>query len=165
MNKYFLAHFARADGKSGSQFYTPSNVVCAMVNMLAPYTGRVYDPCWGSGCMFVRREKFIEPHSAKLLDISIDGQESYCDTWRLSTLNLAILGIDMQIGHGEMLYNDKPPDLKDDRRLVYGARPASDAGYVRVQPFIHHLPPMASPSSWPVWPPSAARYSIHQFDA
>jgi len=92
--EYFLARFASAEGKSGGQFYTPSHVVRVLVEMLAPYKGRVYDPCCGSGGMFVQSEKFIEAHAGRLGDISIYGQESNYTTWRLAKMNLAIRGID-----------------------------------------------------------------------
>src|SRR5881396_3036198 len=95
--EYFLAQFATAEGKKGGQFYTPSRVVRVLVEMLAPYKGRVYDPCCGSGGMFVSSEKFIEAHSGKIGDISIYGQESNYTTWRLAKMNLAIRGIDAQI--------------------------------------------------------------------
>ncbi len=84
--EYFLARFASAEGTSGGQFYTPSRVVRVLVEMLAPYKGRVYDPCCGSGGMFVSSEKFIEAHSGKLGDISIYGQESHYTTWRSASL-------------------------------------------------------------------------------
>ncbi|MDP2157423.1 MAG: class I SAM-dependent DNA methyltransferase, partial [Nitrospirota bacterium] len=108
--EYFLSRFASAEGKSGGQFYTPSSVVRTLVEMLAPYRGRVYDPCCGSGGMFVNSEKFIEAHSGKLGDISIYGQESNYTTWRLAKMNLAIRGIDAQIGHGDTFHNDAHPD-------------------------------------------------------
>ena len=160
--EYFLARFASAEGKSGGQFYTPSRVVRVLVEMLAPYKGRVYDPCCGSGGMFVSSEKFIEAHSGKIGDISIYGQESNYTTWRLAKMNLAIRGIDAQIGHGDTFHNDKHPDLKadyvlanppfndsdwrgellkDDKRWVYGVPPAGNANYAWVQHFIHHLAP------------------------
>jgi len=160
--EYFLARFASAEGKSGGQFYTPSRVVRVLVEMLAPYKGRVYDPCCGSGGMFVSSEKFIEAHSGKLGDISIYGQESNYTTWRLAKMNLAIRGIDAQIAHGDTFHNDKHPDLKadyvlanppfndsdwrgellkDDKRWVYGVPPAGNANYAWVQHFIHHLAP------------------------
>ena len=88
--EYFLSQFASAEGKKGGQFYTPSRVVRVLVEMLAPYKGRVYDPCCGSGGMFVSSEKFIEAHAGKLGDISIYGQESNYTTWRLAKMNLAI---------------------------------------------------------------------------
>ena len=96
--EYFLAQFASAEGKKGGQFYTPSHVVRVLVEMLAPYKGRVYDPCCGSGGMFVQSEKFVEAHGGKIGDISIYGQESNSTTWRLAKMNLAIRGIDAQIG-------------------------------------------------------------------
>ena len=160
--EYFLARFASAEGKSGGQFYTPSRVVRVLAEMLAPYKGRVYDPCCGSGGMFVSSEKFIEAHSGKLGDISIYGQESNYTTWRLAKMNLAIRGIDAQIAHGDTFHNDKHPDLKadyvlanppfndsdwrgellkDDKRWVYGVPPVGNANYAWVQHFIHHLAP------------------------
>jgi type I restriction enzyme M protein len=160
--EYFLAQFASAEGKKGGQFYTPSHVVRVLVEMLAPYKGRVYDPCCGSGGMFVQSEKFIEAHAGRLGDISIYGQESNYTTWRLAKMNLAIRGIDAQIAHGDTFHNDRHPDLKadyvlanppfndsdwrgellkDDKRWVYGAPPAGNANYAWVQHFIHHLAP------------------------
>ncbi len=160
--EYFLARFASAEGKSGGQFYTPQHVVRVLVEMLAPYKGRVYDPCCGSGGMFVQSEKFIEAHSGKLGDISIYGQESNYTTWRLAKMNLAIRGIDAQIAHGDTFHNYQHPHLKadwvlanppfndsdwsgellkDDKRWVYGVPPAGNANYAWVQHFIHHLAP------------------------
>ena len=160
--EYFLSRFASAEGKSGGQFYTPSQVVRVLVEVLAPYKGRVYDPCCGSGGMFVQSEKFIEAHAGKLGDISIYGQESNYTTWRLAKMNLAIRGIDAQIAHGDTFHNDRHPDLKadyilanppfndsdwrgdllkDDKRWVYGVPPASNANFAWVQHFIHHLAP------------------------
>jgi len=161
--EYFLAQFASAEGKKGGQFYTPSRVVRVLVEMLAPYKGRVYDPCCGSGGMFVSSEKFIEAHSGRLGDISIYGQESNYTTWRLAKMNLAIRGIDAQIAHGDSFHNDQHPDLKadyvlanppfndsdwrgellkNDKRWVYGVPPAGNANFAWVQHFIHHLAPM-----------------------
>src|SRR6185437_3071301 len=160
--EYFLSRFASAEGRSGGQFYTPSRVVRVLVDMLAPYKGRVYDPCCGSGGMFVQSEKFIEAHRGKLDDIAIYGQESNYTTWRLAKMNLAIRGIDAQIAHGDTFRNDRNPDLKadyvlanppfndsdwggellkDDKRWVYGVPPASNANYAWVQHFINHLAP------------------------
>ncbi len=160
--EYFLSQFASAEGKKGGQFYTPFRVVRVLVEMLAPYKGRVYDPCCGSGGMFVSSEKFIEAHSGRLGDISIYGQESNYTTWRLAKMNLAIRGIDAQIAHGDTFHNDKHPDLKadyvlanppfndsdwrgellkDDKRWVYGTPPAGNANFAWVQHFIHHLAP------------------------
>jgi type I restriction enzyme M protein len=160
--EYFLSRFASAEGKSGGQFYTPSHVVRVLVEMLAPYKGRVYDPCCGSGGMFVQSEKFIEAHAGRVGDISIYGQESNYTTWRLAKMNLAIRGIDAQIAHGDTFHNDTHPDLKadyvlanppfndsdwrgellkDDTRWAYGTPPAGNANYAWVQHFIHHLAP------------------------
>jgi type I restriction enzyme M protein len=160
--EYFLAQFASAEGKKGGQFYTPSHVVRILVEMLAPYKGRVYDPCCGSGGMFVSSEKFIEAHAGKLGDISIYGQESNYTTWRLAAMNLAIRGIEAQIAHGDTFHNDRHPDLKadyvlanppfndsdwrgellkGDKRWVYGEPPAGNANFAWVQHFIYHLAP------------------------
>ncbi len=116
--EYFLSQFASAEGKKGGQFYTPSRVVRVLVEMLAPYRGRVYDPCCGSGGMFVSSERFIEAHSGRLGDISIYGQESNYTTWRLAKMNLAIRGIDAQIAHGDTFHSDRHPDLKADYVLA-----------------------------------------------
>jgi type I restriction enzyme M protein len=160
--EYFLARFAGAEGKKGGQFYTPSRVVRVLAEMLAPYKGRVYDPCCGSGGMFVSSEKFIEAHSGRVGDISIYGQESNYTTWRLAKMNLAIRGIDAQIAHGDTFHNDRHPDLKadyvmanppfndsdwrgdllkNDRRWVYGTPPPGNANFAWVQHFLHHLAP------------------------
>src|SRR3989475_6404978 len=160
--EYFLSQFASAEGKKGGQFYTPSRVGRVLGAMLAPYKGRVYDPCCGSGGMFVSSEKFIEAHSGKIGDISIYGQESNYTTWRLAKMNLAIRGIDAQIAHGDTFHADKHPDLKadyvlanppfndsdwrgellrDDKRWVYGAPPVGNANFAWVQHFIYHLAP------------------------
>src|SRR5438093_4438553 len=160
--EYFLARFASAEGKSGGQFYTPSRVVRVLVELLAPYKGRVYDPCCGSGGMFVSSEKFTEAHSGKRGDISIYGQESNYTTWRLARMNLAIRGIGGQIAHGDSFHSDQHPDLKadyvlanppfndsdwrgellkDDKRWAFGVPPAGNANFAWVQHFIHHLAP------------------------
>lgn len=162
--EYFLAQFASAEGKKGGQFYTPRCVVRVLVEMLAPYKGRVYDPCCGSGGMFVQSEKFIEEHGGKIGDISIYGQESNHTTWRLAKMNLAIRGIDANLGkeHADTFHNDLHPDLKadyilanppfndsdwrgellkDDKRWKFGIPPASNANFAWVQHFIHHLAP------------------------
>jgi len=160
--EYFLSQFASAEGKKGGQFYTPAHVVRILVEMLAPYKGRVYDPCCGSGGMFVQSEKFIEAHQGRIGDISIYGQESNYTTWRLAKMNLAIRGIDAQIAHGDTFHNDRHPDLKADyvianppfndsdwrgdllkadKRWVYGVPPAGNANYAWVQHFISHLAP------------------------
>ena len=160
--EYFLSQFASAEGKKGGQFYTPAHVVRVLVEMLAPYKGRVYDPCCGSGGMFVQSEKFIEAHSGAIGDISIYGQESNYTTWRLAKMNLAIRGIDAQIAHGDTFHADKHPDLKadyvlanppfndsdwrgellkTDKRWLYGVPPAGNANFAWVQHFVSHLAP------------------------
>src|SRR5690606_29039769 len=97
--EYFLSRFASAEGKKGGQFYTPRPVVRLLVSMLAPYKGRIYDPCCGSAGMFVQSEEFIEHHGGRVGDIAIYGQESNYTTWRLAKMNLAIRGIDAKITH------------------------------------------------------------------
>ena len=160
--EYFLAQFASAEGKKGGQFYTPAHVVRVLVEIIAPYKGRVYDPCCGSGGMFVQSEKFIEAHAGNIGDISIYGQESNYTTWRLAKMNLALRGIDAQIAHGDSFHNDRFPDLKadyvlanppfndsdwrgellkDDKRWVFGTPPVSNANFAWVQHFIYHLAP------------------------
>jgi type I restriction enzyme M protein len=162
--EYFLGEFASAEGKKGGQFYTPRSVVRTLVELLAPYGGRVYDPCCGSGGMFVQSEKFIEDHGGSRRDISVYGQESNPTTWRLAKMNLAIRGIDANLGgeHANSFHDDKHPDLKadyvvanppfnssdwgagrlaDDARWQYGKPPANNANYAWIQHFIHHLAP------------------------
>lgn len=162
--EYFLSEFAGAEGKKGGQFYTPRCIVRLLVAMLSPYNGRVFDPCCGSGGMFVQSEKFIEEHGGKLGDISIYGQESNHTTWRLAKMNLAIRGIDGNLGnqHADSFHNDLHPDLradyvlanppfndsdwggdllKDDRRWQFGTPPQTNANYAWVQHFIYHLAP------------------------
>ena len=160
--EYFLTRFASAEGKNGGQFYTPQCVVRVLVEMLAPYKGRVFDPCCGSGGMFVSSEKFVEHHGGRIGDVSIYGQESNHTTWRLAMLNLAIRGIDAKIAHGESFHADAHKDLKadyvlanppfndsdwggarlkDDARWKYGVPPAGNANFAWVQHFLHHLSP------------------------
>ncbi len=162
--EYFLAQFASAEGKKGGQFYTPRCVVRLLVAMLAPYKGRVFDPCCGSGGMFVQSEKFIEEHGGRVGDISIYGQESNHTTWRLAKMNLAIRGIDSNLGteHADSFHRDLHPDLKadyvlanppfndsdwrgellkEDKRWKYGTPPAGNANFAWVQHFIYHLAP------------------------
>jgi type I restriction enzyme M protein len=116
--EYFLAQFASAEGKKGGQFYTPSRVVRVLVEMLAPYKGRVFDPCCGSGGMFVSSEKFIEEHRGRVGDISIYGQESNYTTWRLANMNLAIRGIGANIAQGDSFHAAAFQDLKADYVLA-----------------------------------------------
>ncbi len=162
--EYFLSEFASAEGKKGGQFYTPRCVVQTLVKMLAPYKGRVFDPCCGSGGMFVQSEKFVEVHGGHLGDISIYGQESNPTTWRLAKMNLAIRGIDANLGSqwGDSFHNDLHKDLKsdyvlanppfndsdwggdrlrEDVRWKWGAPPVSNANFGWVSNFVHHLSP------------------------
>ncbi len=163
--EYFLGEFALAEGKKGGQFYTPRCVVEMLVEMLEPYRGRVFDPCCGSGGMFVQSEKFVQSHQGKINDISIYGQESNQTTWRLCKMNLAIRGIDSsQVkwnSEGSFL-NDAHKDLKadfiianppfndsdwggdllrNDARWKYGVPPEGNANYAWIQHFIYHLSP------------------------
>ena len=163
--EYFLGEFALAEGKKGGQFYTPRSVVELLVKMLEPYKGRVFDPCCGSGGMFVQSEKFVLEHSGKINDISIYGQESNQTTWRLAKMNLAIRGIDSsQVkwnNEGSFLYDAhkdlkadyiiaNPPFnvsdwsgdlLRKDGRWKYGVPPTSNANYAWIQHFLYHLSP------------------------
>jgi type I restriction enzyme M protein len=160
--EYFLTQFASAEGKNGGQFYTPSCVVRCLVEMLAPYKGRIYDPCCGSGGMFVQSEKFVESHGGKLGDISIYGQESNSTTRRLAVMNLALRGVEADFGpeHADTFRRDLHPDLRadfvlanppfndsdwfrkdDDVRWQYGVPPKGNANFAWVQHFIHHLAP------------------------
>jgi type I restriction enzyme M protein len=162
--EYFLSEFASAEGKKGGQFYTPRCVVQLLVEVLAPYKGRVFDPCCGSGGMFVQSEKFVEAHGGRIGDISIYGQESNYTTWRLAKMNLAIRGIEAGLAWNEQgsFHNDafkelkadfilaNPPfndsdwggdRLKDDPRWKFGTPPAGNANFAWVQHFIHHLAP------------------------
>ncbi|HOP08412.1 MAG TPA: class I SAM-dependent DNA methyltransferase [candidate division Zixibacteria bacterium] len=162
--EYFLSQFAGAEGKKGGQFYTPRCVVQVLVEMLAPYKGRVYDPCCGSGGMFVQSEKFVTAHGGRVGDISVYGQESNPTTWRLARMNLAIRGIENNLGpeNANSYHNDLHKDLKadyilanppfndsdwggdrlrNDARWKYGVPPEGNANYAWVQHFIHHLAP------------------------
>jgi type I restriction enzyme M protein len=162
--EYFLGQFAGAEGKRGGEFYTPRSVVQVLVEMLEPYKGRIYDPCCGSGGMFVQSEKFVKEHGGRLGDIAIYGQESNYTTWRLAKMNLAVRGIDSDIKwnnegsfHKDELRDMKfdfilanPPfnisdwggeRLKEDVRWKYGIPPASNANFAWLQHIIHHLAP------------------------
>ncbi len=162
--EYFLGRFAAAEGKGGGEFYTPQCVVQLLVDMLEPTKGRVFDPCCGSGGMFVQSEKFIEAHAGKLGDIAVYGQESNPTTWKLAKMNLAIRGIDANLGkqHADSFLNDQHKDiqadyilanppfnmsdwggdrLKQDVRWKHGIPPANNANYAWIQHFLHHLKP------------------------
>ncbi len=114
--EYFLGMFASAEGKRGGQFYTPRSIVKTLVAVLAPHHGKVYDPCCGSGGMFVQSEAFIEAHGGKLGDVAIYGQEANPTTWRLAAMNLAIRGIDFNLGRepADTFIRDQFPDLRAD---------------------------------------------------
>lgn len=162
--EYFLGQFASAEGKKGGEFYTPRCVVKLLVEMIEPYKGRVYDPCCGSSGMFVQSEEFIRQHGGRLGDISIYGQESNPTTWRLAKMNLAIRGIEANIGphNADSFHNDLHKDLKadfilanppfnmsdwggerlrEDVRWKYGVPPPGNANFAWVQHMIHHLAP------------------------
>ncbi|GAB3591441.1 class I SAM-dependent DNA methyltransferase [Acetobacter peroxydans] len=162
--EYFLGGFAGAEGKRGGEFYTPSSVVRTLVSMLEPYKGRVYDPCCGSGGMFVQSERFVETHGGKLGDIAIYGQESNHTTWRLARMNLAVRGIGADIrwnNEGSFLRDElkdlrfdyilaNPPfnvsdwwnaSLEEDPRWQYGKPPAGNANYAWLQHILWHLAP------------------------
>ena len=163
--EYFLGEFALAEGKKGGQFYTPRSVVELLVEMLEPNKGRVFDPCCGSGGMFVQSEKFVQSHQGKINDISIYGQESNQTTWRLAKMNLAIRGIDssqVKWNNEGSFLNDAHKDLKadyvianppfndsdwsgdllrKDGRWKYGVPPAGNANYAWIQHFLYHLNP------------------------
>lgn len=160
--EYFIGRFASAEGKGGGEFYTPQSVVKLLVKMIEPYKGRVYDPCCGSGGMFVQSEKFVAEHGGRTADIAVYGQESNNTTWRLCKMNLAIRGIEANIKYGNSFINDQLPDLKadfvlanppfndsdwsgeklrDDVRWKFGTPPTGNANYAWIQHFIHHLSP------------------------
>jgi len=169
--EYFLSQFASAEGKKGGQFYTPRCVVRVLVEMLAPYKGRVYDPCCGSGGMFVQSVEFVKAHAngngnggRTKADVSIFGQESNHTTWRLAKMNLSIRQIENNLGkeHADSFHHDLHPDLKadyvianppfndsdwrgellkNDKRWKFGTPPAGNANFAWVQHFIHHLAP------------------------
>ncbi|RQO59382.1 restriction endonuclease subunit M [Paucibacter sp. KBW04] len=160
--EYFLGMFASAEGKRGGQFYTPASIVKTLVAVLAPHHGQVYDPCCGSGGMFVQSERFIEAHGGKKGDVSIYGQEANPTTWRLAAMNLAIRGIDFNLGRepGDTFTRNQHPDLRadfilanppfnisdwwhgsleGDARWHYGDPPQGNANYAWLQHMLHHL--------------------------
>lgn len=162
--EYFLAQFASDEGKNGGEFYTPRSVVSLLVEMLQPFNGRVYDPCCGSGGMFVQAEHFVTAHGGARNDISVFGQEQNPTTWRLAKMNLAIRGIEANLGPewGDSFHDDRHPDLRadfilanppfnisnwggerltEDKRWEYGTPPPGNANYAWLQHMLHHLSP------------------------
>lgn len=162
--EYFLGQFAGKEGKKAGEFYTPRHIVRLLVEMIEPYKGRVYDPCCGSSGMFVQSEAFIRAHGGRLGDISIFGQESNATTWRLAKMNLAIRGIEANLGDqaADTFHSDLHRDLKadfilanppfnlsdwggdrlrDDARWQYGTPPMGNANFAWMQHMIHHLSP------------------------
>lgn len=131
--EYFLGEFASAEGKKGGQFYTPQSIVKVLVEMIEPYNGRVFDPCCGSGGMFVQSERFVEAHEGKINDISIYGQESNQTTWRLCKINLAIRGIEAIVEWGDSFLKDKHKDLKADYIIANPPFNQKDWGLSAVQ--------------------------------
>ena len=165
--EYFLSQFAGAEGKRGGEFYTPRSVVRVLVEMLEPYSGRVYDPCCGSGGMFVQSEKFVQEHGGRIGDIAIYGQESNYTTWRLAKMNLAVRGIDSDIrwNNEGSFHKDELRDLKadfilanppfnisdwggerlrEDVRWKFGVPPVGNANYAWLQHIVHHLAPFGT---------------------
>ena len=162
--EYCLSKFAEQEGKLAGEFYTPSCVVRTLVEVLQPYHGRVYDPCCGSGGMFVQSAKFIENHSGNINDISVYGQDSNPTTWKMAQMNLAIRGIDADLGkyNADTFFNDCHPTMRadyimanppfnlsdwgadklaDDVRWQYGLPPAGNANFAWLQHMIYHLAP------------------------
>ena len=162
--EYMVSNFAAAEGKLGGEFYTPSSIVNLMVDMLEPFNGRVYDPATGSGGMFVQADRFVKSHGGVRNDISVFGQEMNPTTWRLAKMNLALRGIDANLGPqwGDTFSNDLHPDLRadfilanppfnisnwgqetlrGDPRWKYGAPPAGNANFAWIQHMLHHLAP------------------------
>ena len=133
--RVFPRRFAAAEGKGGGEFYTPQCVVKLLVRMLEPYKGRVYDPCCGSGGMFVQSERFVEESGGRLGDIAIYGQESNSTTWRLAMMNLAIRGLDANLGrqHADSFHNDLHKDLRADFILANPPFNMSDWGGERLR--------------------------------
>lgn len=162
--EYFLGQFASVEGKNGGEFYTPTSVVKTLVEMIEPYKGRIYDPACGSGGMFIQSEKFVKEHKGKISDLSIYGQELNSTTWKLCKMNLAIRGLDGNIGesHADTFHNDlhktlkadyvlaNPPfnikdwggaSLTDDIRWKFGIPPEGNANFAWLSHIVHHLSP------------------------
>ena len=162
--EYCIAQFAAYEGVKGGEFYTPASIVKTIVAILKPFNGRVYDPCCGSGGMFVQSAKFIKNHSGNIANLAVYGQESNADTWKMAKMNMAIRGIEADFGQyqADTFFNDIHPTLKadfimanppfnlsawgaeklqEDVRWKYGIPPAGNANYAWIQHMIHHLAP------------------------
>ena len=162
--EYFLGQFASSEGKGGGEFYTPTSVVKTLVEMIEPYKGRIYDPACGSGGMFIQSEKFIEEHAGRIGDLSIYGQELNATTWKLCKMNLAIRGLEGNIGpnQADTFHDDlhktlkadyvlaNPPfnisdwggnKLTEDVRWKYGVPPEGNANYAWLEHIVYHLAP------------------------
>ncbi len=162
--EYFLNNFASAEGRNGGQFYTPRTVVKLLVELIQPFKGRIYDPCCGSGGMFVQSQEFIKAHQGRIGDVAVYGQESNPTTWRLCKMNLAIRGIDNNLGehHADTFHDDLHKNLKadyilanppfnisdwggerltEDLRWKYGVPPAGNANYAWIQHIVSKLAP------------------------
>lgn len=162
--EYFLGKFASAEGKGGGEFYTPTSVVKTLVEMIEPYEGRIYDPACGSGGMFIQSEKFVEEHQGRIGNLSIYGQELNSTTWKLCRMNLAIRGLEGNLGpnHADTFHDDlhrtlkadyilaNPPfnisdwggeQLVDDVRWKFGTPPAGNANYAWLQHMVYHMSP------------------------
>lgn len=163
--EYFLGKFASAEGKLGGEFYTPSCIVRTLVEMIEPFDGQIYDPCCGSGGMFCQSARFVKEHQGNIRDISIFGQESNPTTWKLAKMNLAIRGLEANLGkHNADTFHDdlhktlkanyilaNPPfnvsdwggeRLQDDIRWKYGIPPANNANFAWLEHMLHHLNPV-----------------------
>lgn len=163
--EYFLGRFASAEGKLGGEFYTPSCVVRTLVEMIEPFSGQIFDPACGSGGMFCQSARFVKEHQGKIQDISIYGQESNPTTWKLCKMNLAIRGLEANLGkhNADSFHDDQHKTLKanyilanppfnvsdwggeriqDDIRWKYGVPPAGNANYAWLQHMLHHLNPI-----------------------
>ncbi len=162
--EYCLQKFAVLEAKNAGEFYTPSCIVRTIVEVIQPYAGRVYDPCCGSGGMFVQSAKFVENHQKSLSGISIYGQEANPNTWKMAHMNIAIRGLEANLGqsYADTFFDDQHPTLKadfimanppfnlsdwgadrlqNDKRWIYGVPPSGNANYAWMQHMIHHLSP------------------------
>ena len=162
--EYCLSMFAEQEGKRAGEFYTPSSIVRTLVEVLEPYNGRVYDPACGAGGMFVQSANFVKNHHGNIRDLSVYGQESNPTTWKLAQMNLAIRGIEVDLGetYADTFFNEQHPTLradfvmanppfnmsdwggdklKEDKRWKYGTPPNGNANFAWLQHMIYHLSP------------------------